>query len=423
MDNKGGTGGRRRDPAARDVEATGDERLRQLARRAAADPALAARALEAARSAGTGLAALDPGDARHHLRAVTSVVVGAFADHRPLSRAERQVVADLGADRAHQYVPLPAVLSGFQAARNELLRALVASARADGVGAAVLVDGLVELDSLLIDVQQELVQAHVQAEAALRSTTRDVQAGVVRQILLGSLPAPGPGQLARAGLDAHLSYRCLLTTSAEPEAMEVIERHLVQGGAHTAVLDGCVVGLSALALPGDGFPGGLLVVSPPAPLGRLAPLYRVALHARDSAAARGTSGVRRLEDLALVSAGSALSDLGAALSESVDGLMGQGRAYERELVLTALDHLEHGGGAQGTALRLHTHLNTVKYRLRRLSTKSPWLAAALAPGAGLDQRFGAWLALSAWAGARPGPGAQPRSAGAPRPRQSRGRQR
>lgn len=418
MDNEGGTRGRRRGGAARDGEASGDQQLRRLARRAAADPALAARALEAARSAGTGLAGLDPADARHHLRAVTSVVVGAFADHRPLSRAERQVVADLGADRAHQYVPLPAVLSGFQAARNELLRALVASARADGVAAAVLVDGLVELDSLLIDVQQELVQAHVQAEAALRSTTRDVQAGVVRQILLGSLPAPGPAQLARAGLDARLSYRCLVTAGGEPEVMEAMERYLVQAGARTAVLDGCVVGLAALALPGDGLPDGLLVVSPPAALDRLAPLYRLALHARDSAVARGVGGVRRLEDLALVSAGSALSDLGVALSESIDGLVGRGRAYERELVLTALDYLEHGGGAQATALRLHAHLNTVKYRLRRLSEKSPWLAAALVPGAGLDARFGAWLALSAWLGAPSGQDGQPRTATVPRRRRS-----
>ncbi len=400
MDNTGGTKGRR--DAVRLGEPTGDERLRQLARRAAADPALAARALEAARSAGTDLVALDPADARHHLGAVTSVVVGAFADHRPLSRAERQVVADLGTDRAHQYVPLPAVLSGFQAARNELLRALVASARADGVGAGALVDGLVELDSLLIDVQQELVQAHVQAEAALRSTTRDVQAGVVRQVLLGSQPAPGPAQLARAGLDARHPYRCLVSTSTEPETMEATERYLVRGGARTAVLDGCVVGLTALALPGAGLPDGLLVVSPPAALDRVAPLYRLALHARDSAAARGISGAQRLEDLALVSAGSALSDLGVALSESVEGLVGQGRAYERELVMTALDYLEHGGGAQATALRLHTHLNTVKYRLRRLSAKSPWLAAALVPGAGLHERFGAWLALSAWAGSPPG---------------------
>lgn len=413
MDNIGGSGGRPREAAGQARYANGDQQLRQLARRAVADPALVVRALEAARSAGSGLATLDPADTRHHLRAVTSVVVEAFTDHRPLTAAEREVVAHLGADRAHQYVPLPALLTGFQAARNELLRSLVASARADGVRAAVLVDGLVELDSLLIDVQQELVQAHVQAEAALRSTTRDVQAGVVRQVLLGSLPAPGLAQLARAGLDGRLSYRCLVTTSAEPEAMEAMERYLVHAGTRTAVLDGCVVGLTALALPGDDLPYGLLVVTPPAALDRLAPLYRLALHARDSAAVRGSYGVRRLEDLALVSAGSVLSELGMVLSESIGGLVGHGRAYEAQLVLTALDYLEHGGGAQATALRLRTHLNTVKYRLRRLSEKSPWLAAALVPGAGLDTRFGAWLALSSWAGSPPAQGEQRRTAVGP----------
>jgi hypothetical protein len=382
---------------------TDDVRLRQLARREAANWANAERALVAARDASTVLAALDPEETRRHVEAIAAVVARAFADSRPLSEAELQVVLNLGADRAHQHVPLAAVVAGFQTARNELLRALVGSARSAGIGSAVLVDGLIELDALLIDVELGLVQAQLSAEAELRLTNRDLEAGVVRELLLGVTPSPV--QVARAGVVPEGRYHCLVTGADDVVTIDATGEYLSTGaGVHTAVLDGCLVAL-AWSLPpvGRGAPT-LVVATPAAPVGQLAPLYRLALRARDSARRRGLGGYHLLEDLALDSAGTALADLGHALAEDLNRALDPSRSYHRELVTTALAHLEGGGSIEETAARLHLHPNTVKYRLRRLAEMRPGPRGPGGGAGGLSEQFSWWLCLTSWLAQTPGRG-------------------
>jgi len=389
-----------------DDAAPGAARLRQLARTEATNAAVVDRAVLAARATSSVLGGLGPEETRRHLAAVIGVVAGAFADERALSDQELRVIASLGADRAHQRVPLAAVITGFQTARNELLRALVQSARRTGIDSTVLVDGLIELDSLLIDVERQLVQAHVGTEAELRRTNRDLEAGAVREILLG-VPSV-PGQLARAGIDPARRYHCLVTDAADPAVIELVE-HLLRsaGGAHTAELDGHLAAVverlpSVADLTGSaGARAVLFVATPAAAIGRLAPLYRLALRARDSARARDLGGLRSLEDMALDTAGAALADLGNVLGEALSGILDPSRAYHRELAMTALAHLENGGSVEESAALLHLHPNTVKYRLGRLAEIDPSFPRSISAGLSLPQRFSWWLKLSAWLA--PGP--------------------
>jgi hypothetical protein len=319
------------------------------------------------------------------------VVASAYAEGRPLSEPETQVIVSLGADRAHQHVPLAAVIAGFQTARNELVRSLVRSARLAEIDAAVVVDGLIELDTLLIDVEHQLVQAQLSAEGELKRTNRDLEAGMVREVLLG-VPLV-PAQLARVGIEASRRYHCLVTDAADAAAIEAANDYLSSGtDVHTAVLDGYLAALAWRLPARPQSAPSLVVAAPPAPLGQLAPLYRLALRARESARRRGLQGFHRLDGLALDTAGAALADLGSALCEDLNRVLDHSRPYHRELVATALAHIEAGGSIDATAARLHLHPNTVKYRLRRLADARPFPGSA----SSLAEQFSWWLTLTAW---------------------------
>jgi hypothetical protein len=370
-------------------------RLRQLARREAGNSALADRALAAARDTSSVLASLDPEETRRHLQAIAGVVVDAYADGRALSDTELRVILSLGADRAHQHVPLDAVIAGFQTARNELVRALVDSARLAGIDSALVVDALIELDTLLIEVEHQLVQAQLSAEAELRRTNRDLEAGVVREVFLG-VPQ-SLSQLARVGVEASRRYHCVVSGADDLPAIEATDQYLSLGAdVHTAVLDGYLVALAWRLPPSGADAPDLVVATPAAALMQLAPLYRLALRALDSARRRQLHGLQLLEALALDTAGTALADLGSVLAERLNGALDPSRAYNRELVATTLAHLEGGGSIEESAARLHLHPNTVKYRLRRLAELVPSSPRPSGVGLGLPERFSWWLSLSSW---------------------------
>ena len=377
---------------------SGSGGLRHLARRAASDPVLSERALAAARATASSLAALDEGEARRHLEAVTAAVAGSYADGRALSEQELRVIRSLGADRARQLVPLAALVTGFRAARNELVHATVDEARREGTDPAEMVDGLVELDTHLMEVEYELLHAYVEAEAELRRTNRDLEAGVVRQVLLGVLPAPE--QLARAGLEPQRQYHCLVSDAADAVEIERANSYLEPAtDAHSAVLDGYLVALvwrMPQATEASARAPGIMVVTPQASLERVAALYRLALRARDIAQRQKLEGLQPLQMLALDTAAASLAELGSLLCEQLNRALDPGRAYHREIVATSLAYLESGASIDKTAALLHLHPNTVKYRLRRLGEVLPGPSQAPWGGLSLRDAFSHWLLLSAW---------------------------
>jgi DNA-binding PucR family transcriptional regulator len=102
-------------------------------------------------------------------------------------------------------------------------------------------------------------------------------------------------------------------------------------------------------------------------------LCRRALGAADPS----LSGVRDLTELALVTATTAVPELGGLLAAELLGGLDPADPFHRELAGTALAYLDHGHRIDPAAAALHVHPNTVKYRLRRLQELT---------GQGLDGR-------------------------------------
>jgi hypothetical protein len=379
---------------------TDSQRLRALVLARAADPAIGELAQAVARDTSPAFDALDPEESRRHVQGVIAVVANAFASERALSASELKTIASLGADRAHLRIPLAAVIAGFQTARNELVRVMVASARAAGIASGALVDGLIELDSLLIDVEHHLINAQLSTEAELKRTSHDFEASVVRELLLGS--AATPDHLSRAGILPSERYHCIVTSADDPTGIEAANNYLAAAPeVHAAVLDGYLVAL-ALGLPPTPPRTPLLVVASPASqIVQLPALYRLALRARESAQRRGLDGLYPLERLALDIAATSLSDLGAHLAEALERQLGPFRPYHRELVGTALAHVELGS-IGSTAAKLYLHPNTVKHRLRRLAELTAGSPPAAWSSGSLADQFSWWLTLNAWLERHPG---------------------
>lgn len=366
---------------------TDDELLRAQLAQLASDSGLLDAAVDGARSRSSAVAALPRAETVRHTVALISSAVLAFAARRPLSTAELAAAARLGAERAEQGVPLAALLDGFQAGRAEAVRLAIARVRAAGVPADTLLDAFVELDGLITDLEHELTHAHHRTELDRIRTARDQRSLVLRQLLLGALP--DEPSLESVGLAAGTRYHCLVSAVHEPGAAHRLEHrlHTSTGGVY-GLLSGYLVGVAA-RLPSS-VRGALVVASSPVPVTALPDAYRMCCAARDAGVLAGMTGLVDTTDLAVDAALDALPALGDALAGRLLGDLPD-TPFHRDLVATALAHLDNGGRLEATAAALHVHPNTVKYRLRRLRELTGFPAEAR-----LRQTVHWWWALRTW---------------------------
>lgn len=361
------------------------------------DRALLEAAVDGARARSEAVAALPRDETVRHTMALISSALLAFADNRALSADDHVAAARLGAERAEQGVPLAALLDGFQAGRAEAMRLAIARVRADGVSPDALLDAFVELDILITELEHQLTHAHHAAELDRIRTARDHRAMVLRQLVLGTA-RPDELDVVGVGLPPHGRYHCVVSAEHVPAAAHRLEARLsARGGGVFGLVSGYLVGVAARP-PGPGPESGPLVVWGAAvPLADLPESYRMCCAARDAGARAGLEGQFDVTELAVDSAFDAAPELGRALAERLLGPLRPGLPFHRELVATALAHLDSGGRLDRTADALHVHPNTVKYRLRRLRELVGFSADARPGGGGaLREAVSWWWALHTW---------------------------
>lgn len=352
----------------------------------ASDPGLLDATVRAARARSAQVGELPEAEVRRHVRALIEGVLTSLARGGDADPAALEAAGRLGSDRARQGVPVAALLDGFQAGREYLVRSLTTEGRRQGVPDGVLLDGLTAIDGVTTALVHRMVHAHRTAELEMAQTTREGHAQLLRRVLHGEhTPHPAP-------LDPATAYHCVVSDVSDPSVASRLEGALTAAGPGlSALVDGRMVALVARlpSLPGD---VPLMVATPPRRPAGVAPLYALARRALIAGARAGLTGLRDLGDLALLTATDGEPDLGRLLADGLLAALAPADPFHRELAETALAHLDHGTRIEPTAAALHVHGNTVKYRLRRLRdlTGHPLTTESVAETAHW------WWALRTW---------------------------
>lgn len=344
-----------------------------------AAPGVVDAATRAARARSPYVAALPVEETRRHVIAMIEAARAALtkgeAAERDLLAAER-----LGADRARQGVPVAALLDGFQAGRSLVVRMIIERGRLAGLPADELLEGVTRIDAVATALEHRMVHAHRIAELELARTTRDTNVQRLRQALRGE-----PG----AELDPAGRYHCVVSDVSDPAAAGELERLL--DGELAGLVDGRLAALvPRLPRLSPGVDAPLMVAAPAAPPGDLPGLYELCLRAL--AAAAGRTGLWRLADLAFVTAIASRPELGRLLAEDLLAGLDPDEAFHRQLAETALAYLDNSGRVEPTAMALHVHPNTVKYRVRRFG-EITGRCLTPRPGMGVADAAHLWWAL------------------------------
>lgn len=345
------------------------------------------------------LAALPAGERSGYLRRMAAATLRSLAGECPLSAADLEMARQLGADCAHQGVPLEAMHEGMQADAAVALSALIGYLRTAGADSHALLDLVVELHELAIEQEHQATRAHRATELRLARTDRDQRNQLLRQLLLGE-PDLDLDQLRRVGLDPAGHAHCLVTAEAGVQAAQRLEAGLVLKGGLFGLVNGVVCGVVG-SLPAAETVGETFAVAGPAcAVADLPAAYGLCGAARDTGLRLGLRGLVRLGDLAadvaLEFARRAAPDLDRLVAGPLLAALSTGDRFHRELVVTAVAYLDHDNRLDAAANALHVHTNTVKYRLRRLHELTG-ISLDPPPGPGAVQHTLRWWgALRGW---------------------------
>ncbi|MBF6059812.1 helix-turn-helix domain-containing protein [Nocardia terpenica] len=328
----------------------------------ARDPAVANTIVQAlvraSRAASAAVAALPEEEVHRHVQVLVDGVV--TTDRAPgaqvLAAAER-----LGSERARQGVPVEALLDAIQASRSCLIRMIIDQGQQLAVPLQAVLDAVVHLDRITTVVLHRTVHTHRETELGMARTRTERETQTLRQLLHGEQPA------SCAPLTASAAYSCVVSDISDPTLAQQLATALTAPGSGLCgLVDGRLAALvTRLPRLDDAQP--LLVATPAATPARVAPLYRLARRALQAGRAAGLTGLHRLTDLALLTATHAEPELGTLLAAHLLGGLDPGDPFHRDLAETARAYLDHRGRIEPTAVALHIHTNTVKYRLRRFT--------------------------------------------------------
>ncbi|UWZ60008.1 helix-turn-helix domain-containing protein [Dactylosporangium aurantiacum] len=226
--------------------------------------------------------------------------------------------------------------------------------------------------------------------------------------LTARLPTPADGR--RTGLTARPS------TPADGRRTGLTARPSTPADGHTGLTprplapgDGRHAGLSARpSTPADGHTGlaggeapVLVVVAPAAPPAEAGTGYALCVPALAAAARFGRTGVHAVADLAGETALTLQPRLAALLGDTLLAALRPADEFHRELASTALAYLDHGQRLDRTAVTLHVHPNTVRYRLRRLQEITGLPPADAEQHLTVLETLRYWWALRTWLDTHP----------------------
>jgi hypothetical protein len=321
------------------------------------------RVVDAARENSPEVARLPEVENRRHIATLLSEGVA----HLAQGDGDFSAALALGADRAAQGVSIAGLLSGVHAGRAELIRAGVEFARETGVDDTTILDLIVDVDHYVAAVERHIISGYHTAELQLSRTARDLNAQVLRRLLVPDGDVPDPVELSRVGLRPDHGYHCVVSAVADPSYARSLEQRLHPFGGVYGLVDGRLAGLSQHPPKWPDEDAPLLVVSPAVPLAALRGMYPMCAQALAVASSREARGVHLLTDLAAETALAAQPAMANTLADEFLRPLNPTSAFHRELVATALCYLDHGRRIGVTATVLHVHANTVRYRLDRLA--------------------------------------------------------
>jgi|GEM_PF-1362261 len=371
-----------------------------LLREMAADPRIVDALVDAARAASPEMARLPAAENRRHIAVLFAAGLVAFERLADPSADDFAEATRLGADRAAQGLPLGAVLRGVQAGRTKAFEIAVERGRAVGIPDAVLLEGALEFDRYVGALERHVIDGYRATEQELAQSRRDAGTGLLRRLLLG----PGPGdvpadELARFGLHPAGRYHCLASDVTDPDHARRLEQRWSGCGGLFGTVEGRLAGLLPRPPAAAAVDRTVLVVlAPVVPLAHVGGAYRLCVEALVAAASFGRHGLHAVPDLAGETALARQPRLAVLLRDALLGGLRPADEFHRDLASTALAYLDHGQRLDQTALALHVHPNTVRYRLRRLQqlTGMPSTPADTGERLTVLQTLRWWWALRTW---------------------------
>ena len=367
--------------------------LAALVRDLAEDPQLVDDVVNAARVRFAEVARLPRAESRRHVAALLAAGFAAFSRAGDPDEEHFAEAVRFGAERAALGVPVAGLLSGVHAGRSRILEIAITRGRDAGLPYDVLLQALLKLDRYGTALERHVVDGYRAAEQELSRDGRTARIRVLRRLLLGE-DGDGPDEdPASFGLHDGGRYHCVVSDAAEPGRVRALEQAFARHGGVLAPVGGRLSGLTPRLPPAvDG--AVLVITTPPVPLGRVRAAHQLCLTALHAATGVRT-GLVDVADLAGETALDAQPMLGAFLAERLLGVLDPADEFHRELVSTAMSYLDHGQRLDLTAVALHLHPNTVRYRLRRLRELTGF-AAPGGDGLTVMDTVRWWWALRTW---------------------------
>ncbi|QFZ24333.1 PucR family transcriptional regulator [Saccharothrix syringae] len=354
----------------------------------------------AARTHSPEVARLPEAENRRHVQVLLAAGLDSLARPEHPDDQDFATAEALGADRAAQGVPITGLLRGVQAGRTRAVRIAIDRSRAAGVPDDVILEAVLDLDRYTGALERHIVNGYHHAELQLSRTTRDVRTQLLRALLLpGAADPPAADDLHQAGLRPGGRYYCLVSDVTDPALARALEQRLLGLGGVYGLVEGRLTGLAAKP-PGtdDLAPAVLLIAAPAVPLTGLRDVHALCTAALAIAARQGLRGVHHLVELAAETALAAQPLLADLLTDALLTRLDPADDFHRELACTALAYLDHGHRLGHTAVALHLHPNTVRYRLDRLAeiTALPLGEDDTATRSTVPDTLRSWWALRTW---------------------------
>ena len=326
-------------------------------------------------------------DVARHTRALFAAASRAIADQRGPSQAELDFIEELAVTRAHQQVPIEAVLSAVHLVARHVWRRARQLAVERELPAELVLDAREIFEDWADQARARLIAAHRVAEVERARSLRDRRVTLLRRVLMGGPEAAMAA--VRAGLPSGAGLWTVYAHPAdEAEAVRLEQALRTAGGDLVAVVDDALVGV--LTEPPRGEVGACVGLAGPLAVERLDLGRQLARSAWEGGRSRRLVRIVRCEEVAVEAAIAARPELAQGLAARV----GTGFAGEEEfgvvVAATVVAYAELDRRVDAAAARLFVHPNTVRHRLRRFVE---------ATGLGLDGTFdavAAWWAARSW---------------------------
>jgi putative transposase len=303
--------------------------------------------------------------ARHFQRAV-----GVLRDGRVPPPQEIEE-ADVARDRVARGVPLGDLLRAFRRALGAIRDLFIAEANRHGLDVAVIVDRTRALWELTDAESLQIASVHREAEVAAALFDARRRADFLRGLLFATLSAAQVHSGAVVyGLHPSRTYHAIRARAASGSGPDTLAPRL-EGAARChgrtamiAVVDDAIVGV----VEGRPEVGNLAVTAglgPRLALGEIHRSFRTAGRLLDAATAYGLRGVHDLGDLSWRVAVVAEPELTELLLDRHLRPLAAAGEFGALIEQSVRAYLDTGRQIGAVARKLHLHVNTVRYRLRR----------------------------------------------------------